>query len=48
MNGLITPGTYYEYLNKEFSKKNSIVVNRNIYNEKRKGDKNDKKKIRSR
>lgn len=45
MNGLITPGTYYEYLNKEFSKKNSIVVSRNIYNEKRKGDKNDKKKI---
>lgn len=48
MNGLITPGTYYEYLNKEFSKKDSIVVSRNIYNEKRKGDKNDKKKIRSR
>lgn len=43
MNGLITPGTYYEYLNKEFSKKNSIVVSRNIYNDKRKGDRNDKK-----
>lgn len=41
INGLITPGTYYEYLNKEFSKKNSIVVSRNIYNDKRKGDGND-------
>lgn len=34
MNGIITPGTYYEYLNREFQKKNSIVVSRNIYNQK--------------
>ena len=32
MNGLITPGTYYEYLNREFQKKNSNVVFKNIYN----------------
>ena len=33
MNGLITPGTYYEYLNKEFHKRNSIVISKTIYNE---------------
>ncbi len=32
MNGIITPGTYYEYLNREFQKKNSMVVSRHIYN----------------
>lgn len=32
INGIITPGTYYEYLNREFRKKNSIVVTKNIYN----------------
>jgi len=32
MNGLITPGAYYEYLNREFRKKNSMVVSRTIYN----------------
>lgn len=47
MNGIITPGTYYEYFNKEFLKKKSMVVSKNIYNEKRKGDKNDKKQIYS-
>jgi len=47
MNGIITPGTYYEYLNKEFMKKKSMVVSKNIYNEKRKGDKSDKKQIYS-
>lgn len=41
MNGLITPGTYYEYLNKEYSKNKSIVISRNIYNDKRKSDDND-------
>ena len=38
MNGLITPGTYYEYLNKEFQRKNSMVITKEIYNEKRKKD----------
>ncbi len=33
MNGIITPGTYYEYLNREFQKKNSMVVSRKIYNQ---------------
>lgn len=33
MNGIITPGTYYEYLNREFNKKNSMVITKNIYNE---------------
>lgn len=32
--GIITPGAYYEYLNREFRKKNSIVVSRKIYNNK--------------
>lgn len=34
MNGVITPGTYYEYLNREFQKKNSMVISRKIYNQK--------------
>ena len=32
INGIITPGTYYEYLNREFQKKNSMVISKNIYN----------------
>ena len=31
INGLIAPGTYYEYLNNEFMKKNSNVITRKIY-----------------
>lgn len=31
IGGIITPGTYYEYLKREFTKRNSIVVSRNIY-----------------
>lgn len=34
MNGIITPGAYYEYLNREFQKKNSMVISRKIYNSK--------------
>lgn len=34
INGLINPGTYYEYLDNEFMKKNSIVIARTIYNSK--------------
>lgn len=30
-NGIIAPGTYYEYLNNEFLKKNSNVISRKIY-----------------
>ena len=33
MYGIITPGTYYEYLNREFRKKNSMVISRKIYND---------------
>lgn len=32
MTGIITPGTYYEYLNQEFHKKNGIVISKIIYN----------------
>lgn len=32
MYGVITPGAYYEYLNREFKKKNSMVISRKIYN----------------
>ncbi len=45
MNGLITPGTYYEYLNREFQKKGSNVISRSIYNEKRKRDKMKEKEM---
>ncbi len=31
ISGIITPGTYYEYLKNEFIKKNSIVISQNIY-----------------
>lgn len=31
LGGIITPGTYYEYLRNEFVKRNSIVVSQNIY-----------------
>lgn len=48
MNGLITPGTYYEYLNREFMKKGSFVVSRYIYNQRRKEQERERKKIYSR
>ncbi len=31
INGLITPGAYFEYFNREFARKNSFVVSRTIY-----------------
>ncbi len=31
INGIITPGTYYLYLEKEISKKNGIVIKKTIY-----------------
>ena len=34
INGLMNPGTYYEYLENEFNKKNSVVIERTIYNKK--------------
>ena len=42
MYGVISPGAYYEYLNREFYKKNSMVVSRKIYNSKNV----DKKKVK--
>lgn len=30
-NGIITPGTYFNYLNNLFARKNTIVIKRNIY-----------------
>ncbi len=32
MTGLITPGAYYEYLNQEFYRKNSMVISKTTYN----------------
>jgi hypothetical protein len=32
LNGIITPGTYYDYLNRLLKKKNSFVVSKSIYN----------------
>ena len=34
INGLMNPGTYYDYLENKFNKKNSIVIERTIYNKK--------------
>ncbi len=31
INGIITPGAYYNYLNKEFKRKNSSVISKEIY-----------------
>lgn len=31
INGIITPGTYYDYFEKEFKKKDSFVVTRTLY-----------------
>lgn len=44
LNGIITPGTYYEYLNREFKKKNSMVIMKNIYNAESTGVKKSKTK----
>lgn len=35
INGIITPGAYYNYLNREFKRKNSFVITKKIYNIKR-------------
>lgn len=32
MNGIITPGVYYDYLNNEFKRNNSFVISKKIYN----------------
>mgnify|MGYP005770581783 FL=1 len=31
INGLVTPGTYYDYLNREYTLKNGIVISREVY-----------------
>ena len=31
INGVITPGTYYDYFDREFYKKNSMVISKKIY-----------------
>ena len=38
INGIITPGTYYDYLNKELKLKNSNVISKEIYNKNRKAN----------
>lgn len=35
LNGLITPGAYYNYLNKEFKRQNSNVIRKEIYTNKK-------------
>lgn len=44
INGIITPGTYYDYLYKELRGKNSNVISMSIYNERYKAYKDMKKK----
>ena len=36
VNGIVTPGAYYNYLNKEFKRKNSNVISKTIYTNKKK------------
>ena len=31
IQGLISPGAYFEYFNREFNRKNSMVISRTIY-----------------
>lgn len=33
MVGVLTPGTYFDYFEKEYQKPNSIIVNRRVYNQ---------------
>jgi len=33
MVGVLTPGTYFDYFEKEYEKQNSIIVNRRVYNQ---------------
>lgn len=35
INGIITPGTYYDYLNRAFKRKNSNIIYKEIYNKER-------------
>ena len=42
INGIITPGTYYDYLNRELKLKTSNVISKEIYNYKRKAKKENK------
>ena len=37
VNGIVTPGTYYNYLNKEFKRKNSNVIAKKIYTNNKRG-----------
>ena len=37
--GIITPGTYYQYLDENYKKKNSVVISKIIYNKDTIGDK---------
>lgn len=36
VNGIVTPGAYYNFLNKEFKRKNSAVIKKTIYSKKNK------------
>lgn len=36
VNGIVTPGAYYNFLNKEFKRKNSAVIKKTIYKKKNK------------
>ena len=33
LNGILTPGAYYSYLDREFRRKNSIVITKTLYKE---------------
>ena len=39
IGGIITPGTYYQYLEENYRKKNSVVISKAIHNKDTIGDK---------
>ena len=42
--GIITPGTYYQFLDENYRKKNSVVISKKVYNKDMLGDVYDKNK----
>ena len=44
LNGIITPGAYYDYLNRELQFENSQVISRTVYYKKKQKRKEKKRK----
>lgn len=33
LNGIISPGTYQNYLEKEYQRANGVIISKNVYNQ---------------